>query len=77
MFVQFKNPKLYLMLLTDAVLFAAAFLGESLTLSTLAGGAAVIAGGALVAGLRSAASVEGPPVLLDSAGTPDPEREGI
>ncbi len=55
----------------SAVLFAAAFLGEAITATTLVGGAAVIVGGTMVSRLWGAASVEGPPVLLESTTSTD------
>ncbi|MDP2183621.1 MAG: EamA family transporter [Actinomycetota bacterium] len=51
----------------SAVLFAAVFLGEPLTLATLLGGAAVIAGGIAVTRLRPMVAVEGPPVIPELA----------
>jgi drug/metabolite transporter (DMT)-like permease len=51
----------------SAVLFAAAFLGEPLTLATVAGGAMVVAGGALVARL-DAKDVGFGPELAGAAG---------
>lgn len=46
----------------SAVLFAAAFLGEPLTLATVAGGAMVIAGGALIARIDAREAGFGPEV---------------
>lgn len=50
----------------SAVLFAAAFMGEPVTVTTLIGGLAVLIGGTMVARTRSGASVEGPPLLIDA-----------
>jgi drug/metabolite transporter (DMT)-like permease len=58
----------------SAVAFAAAFLGESLTAATIAGGAAVLTGGLMVTRLRPSAAVEGPPVLMEADAEPR-ERE--
>jgi drug/metabolite transporter (DMT)-like permease len=43
------------------VLFAALFLGEALTVATVAGGAMVVAGGMLVTRLAPAFGLEAPP----------------
>jgi len=51
-------------------MFAAAFLGEPLTAATLAGGAMVVAGGALVARL-DAKDVGFGPDAADAGGTDD------
>jgi drug/metabolite transporter (DMT)-like permease len=53
----------------SAVMFAAAFLGEPLTLATVAGGAMVVAGGALVARMDAGDVGFGP----ETAGTTDEE----
>jgi drug/metabolite transporter (DMT)-like permease len=63
----------------SAVAFAALLLEEPLTLTTIVGGAAVIAGGMAVARSRGAATVEGPPVMLDDRPdetAPDQHRDG-
>jgi drug/metabolite transporter (DMT)-like permease len=52
----------------SAVVFASLLLDEPLTLATILGGAAVIAGGIAVARTRGGASVDGPPVLIDNEG---------
>jgi len=49
----------------SAVIFAALLLGEPLTLATLLGGAAVIAGGIAVVRTRSGVSVDSPPLVLE------------
>ncbi len=49
----------------SAVVFAAVFLAEPITLTTALGGCAVIGAGALVARTRTGASVEGPPLVID------------
>lgn len=56
----------------SAVLFAALFLGESLTLPVLIGGVAVISAGVMVARLSpaDASSVEGPPVPVAATDEP-------
>ncbi|HET6498518.1 MAG TPA: DMT family transporter [Coriobacteriia bacterium] len=56
----------------SAVLFAALFLGESLTLSVLVGGVAVVAAGVMVARLEPAGTspVEGPPVPVTATDEP-------
>lgn len=53
----------------SAVVFAAAFLGEALTLVTVAGGAMVVAGGLVVARLKPAPEIEAVP--LEAAGLED------
>ena len=53
----------------SAVVFAAAFLSEPLTVATVAGGLMVVAGGALVARLESGEVGHGPEAAL--AGTTD------
>ena len=50
----------------SAVMFAAAFLGEALTLATVVGGAMVVAGGALVARLETAPSGQEAPGVTGS-----------
>ncbi|MDA3936164.1 MAG: DMT family transporter [Actinomycetota bacterium] len=47
----------------SAVFFAAAFLGESITLSTAIGGLAVVTGGLMVAHLQPSGTPEGPQTL--------------
>jgi len=49
----------------SAVLFAAAFLGESITTSTAVGGLAVVVGGLMVAHLQPSGPAEGPQALTD------------
>ena len=49
----------------SAVLFAAAFLGESITTSTAVGGLAVVVGGIMVAHLQPSGPAEGPQALTD------------
>jgi drug/metabolite transporter (DMT)-like permease len=58
----------------SAVIFAALLLDEALTLATVVGGAAVVAGGIAVARLRVGASVDGPPVILDDDSVTDEPR---
>ena len=48
----------------SAVVFAAAFLAEPITATTIIGGVLVVTGGLLVARMRTGATVEGPPVLV-------------
>ncbi|MDH4139483.1 MAG: DMT family transporter [Coriobacteriia bacterium] len=57
----------------SAVVFAAVFLGEALTPTTIAGGIAIAGAGMLVSRMRAGASVEGPPVVL--AEEPAPESD--
>jgi drug/metabolite transporter (DMT)-like permease len=52
----------------SAVFFAAAFLGEPLTWPTLLGGAMVVGGGALVAGLDAGYGPEAPPAETGTQG---------
>ena len=58
----------------SAVLFAAAFLGERASATTLVGGAAVVTAGIIVARLAPAqtATVEGPPVPVAATDEPGP-----
>ena len=49
----------------SAVIFAALLLGEPLTVNTVLGGVAVVAGGIAVARTSVGASVDGPPLVLD------------
>jgi drug/metabolite transporter (DMT)-like permease len=56
----------------SAVMFAAAFLGEALTIATVVGGAMVVAGGALVARLETAPSGQETPGV-DASGEEDPD----
>jgi len=50
----------------SAVVIAALVLGEPLTAGTVLGGVLVVVAGIIVSRLRTGASVEGPPVLLDA-----------
>ncbi len=50
----------------SAVIFAAAFLGEPVSATTIVGGLAVLVGGTMVARTRAGASVEGPPLLIQA-----------
>lgn len=59
----------------SAVVFAAAFLGEGLTVYVAIGGLAIVVGGIMVAKMRSEATVEGPPLLLDQPEETEPVRE--
>ena len=61
----------------SAVIFAALFLGEPLTIPTVIGGAMVVAGGALVAAMEAAPSgQEAPGVTEPEEHVPDPEGTG-
>lgn len=53
----------------SAVMFAALFLGEPLTLATLAGGALVVLGGILVARIEPAQGIEAPESMTGVDGT--------
>jgi drug/metabolite transporter (DMT)-like permease len=57
-----------------AVMLAALFLGEALTLATLIGGAMVVGGGLLVARLEEPPG--GEPVPIEAAGTDETEGDG-
>lgn len=51
----------------SAVIFAAVLLDEPLVVTTVLGGAAVIAGGIAVARMTPGASVDGPPVIIEES----------
>lgn len=53
----------------SAVIFAAIFLGEPLTLATVGGGMLVVLGGVLVARMEPAAGIEAPGPIIDTDGT--------
>lgn len=53
----------------SAVIFAALFLGEPLTVATIAGGMLVVLGGVLVARMEPAAGIEAPGPIIDTDGT--------
>ncbi len=59
----------------SALAFAAALLGESLTVATIVGGTAVLVGGLMVTRLRTDATVEGPPMLMDTDADADADTE--
>lgn len=59
----------------SAVVFAAAFMGQPLTVATAVGGAMVVAGGALVARLETAASGQETPGLTDPGEEDPPEMD--
>jgi drug/metabolite transporter (DMT)-like permease len=49
----------------SAVIFAAAFLGEPLTIRTVLGGLAVVLGGVLVARMEPLPGIEAPDVAIE------------
>ncbi len=63
----------------SAVVFAAVLLDEPLTMATVLGGAAVIAGGIAVVRSSAGASVDAPPVVLSNettTGAPQERADG-